>query len=47
MTNIYLNTTKSSETFTDSQVLEINEAISKAVDEEMVRQYPVLTRSKR
>ncbi len=47
MTNIYLNTTDSSETFTDSQVLEMNEAISKAVDEEMARQCPELTCSKR
>ena len=37
-----MSSTESRETFTDSQVSEINEAISRAVDEEMTRQYSAL-----
>ena len=42
MNNFFVTATEKSETFTDSQVFEINEKISKAVDEEMTRQCSVL-----
>lgn len=42
MTNIYTNTAESGETFNENQVSEINEAIAKAVEEEMRRQYSSL-----
>ena len=42
MNNIFVSAAEKSETFTDSQVSEIYEAISKAVDEEMTRQYSAL-----
>lgn len=37
-----MSSTESRETFTESQVTEINEAITKAVDDEMARQYSAL-----
>ena len=42
MNNLFVNATENSETFTDSQVSEIYEAISRAVDEEMTRQCSTL-----
>lgn len=42
MTNVYLGSSERGETFTERQVSEINDAISKAVDEEMTRQYSAL-----
>ena len=38
MNNIFVSGTEKSETFSKSQVSEIYEAISRAVDEEMIRQ---------
>ena len=37
-----MSATENSETFTDSQVSEINETITRAVDEEMTRQCSAL-----
>lgn len=42
MINIYAGTTESGETFNENQVSEINEAIKKAVEEEMRKQYSSL-----
>lgn len=42
MTNLYTSPAESRETFTEYQVSEINDAISKAVEEEMCRQYSAL-----
>ena len=42
MTNMYNSSAESRETFTENQVSEINDAISKAVEEEMCRQYSAL-----
>lgn len=43
MTNIYMGSSERGETFTERQVSEISDAISKAVDEEMTRQYSALS----
>lgn len=42
MINLYTKTTECGETFSENQVSEINEAISKAVEEEMRKQYSSL-----
>lgn len=42
MTNIFSNTFECGETFNENQVSEINEAITKAVEEEMRKQYSSL-----
>lgn len=42
MINIYTKSPESGETFSENQVSEINEAITKAVEEEMRKQYSSL-----